>query len=109
MSMTINSHPPILIDQLPITRYNQIRKVPVVLLVGERVGHYYRELPIATRFLESYQVIAPEVKALATAIRRPHRYLRTLAEAVGEWSGAATCPLLATNRACRDRWHSDLP
>src|SRR6266702_3981951 len=67
-----HSHPPILIDQLHITRYNQIRKVPVVLLVGERVGRYYRKLPDTIGLLEAYQTAASPVWALTAAICRPH-------------------------------------
>lgn len=100
---------PRLIDRLLPTRYNQTCEVPIVLIVGERVGRYYRELPIAPRFLEAHQIAAPKVRAFAAAIRRPHRYIRTLAEAMGTWSGTATCALLAKNRACRDRRHTDLP
>src|SRR6266700_2465210 len=92
---------PRLIDQLPLTRYNRTCEVPIVLIVGERVGHYYRELPIAPRFLEAHQIAAPKVRAFAAAVRRPHRHLPTPAEAMGAWSNPAASPLLATNCARR--------
>jgi hypothetical protein len=69
-----------------------------VLLVGERVGLYYRELWAAPRLLEAHQVAAPEVRAFTTAIRRPRRHLRTITEAMGAWSDVAISSLSTTNR-----------
>ena len=68
-----HSHLPILIDQFPITRYNQIRKVPVVLLVGERVGRYYRKLPDTIGLLEAYQAASTEARTIPEGFDRALR------------------------------------
>lgn len=58
-----------LIDLLHLTRYNRIPRCFVELLVGERIGRYYRKLPDAIRLLEAHQVAASEAWALPTTIR----------------------------------------